>query len=153
MLTIGKLSAAAHVKVPTIRYYEQIGILPEAERSAGNQRLYGRKTLERLAFIRHARDLGFPLEAIRELLDLSDQPDQSCAAADSVARKQLVAVKERIARLQALQGELERMVTQGSHGAISDCRVIEVLGNHALCAHEDHGEPEAIRAKVGACDE
>jgi len=51
MLTIGKLGEAAGVKVPTIRYYEQIGLLPEAERSAGNQRLYGRKAMERLAFI------------------------------------------------------------------------------------------------------
>ena len=74
MLTIGKLGEAAGVKVPTIRYYEQIGLLPEAERSAGNQRLYGRKAMERLAFIRHARDLGFTLEAIRDLLSLSDRP-------------------------------------------------------------------------------
>ena len=70
MLSIGKLSAATGVKVPTIRYYESIGLLPEPERSTGNQRLYGRKQQERLAFIRHARDLGFPLDSIRELLSL-----------------------------------------------------------------------------------
>ena len=74
MLTIGKLGEAAGVKVPTIRYYEQIGLLPEPERSAGNQRLYGGKALDRLAFIRHARELGFPLEAIRDLLSLTDNP-------------------------------------------------------------------------------
>mgnify|MGYP002130705687 CR=1 FL=1 len=78
MLTIGKLGASTGVKVPTIRYYEQIGLLPEAERSAGNQRLYSQKALELLAFIRHARDLGFTLEAIRDLLSLSDQPGQPC---------------------------------------------------------------------------
>ena len=65
MLTIGKLGASAGVKVPTIRYYEQIGLLPEAERSSGNQRLYSRKAMERLAFIRHARDLGFTLAESR----------------------------------------------------------------------------------------
>ena len=92
MLTIGKLGEAAGVKVPTIRYYEQIGLLPEPERSAGNQRLYGAKALDRLAFIRHARDLGFPLEAIRDLLSLADRPDQSCAAADIIAKEQLAAV-------------------------------------------------------------
>ena len=59
MLTIGRLGQSAGVKVPTIRYYEEIGLLPEAERSAGNQRLYTRRTLERLTFIRHARELGF----------------------------------------------------------------------------------------------
>lgn len=140
MLTIGKLSTAAGVKVPTIRYYEQIGLLPEADRSTGNQRIYGGRTLERLSFIRHARELGFPLEAIRELLSLWDQPDIPCAAADDIAKRQLGAVKQRIVRLQALQTELERMVVQCAHGTISDCRVIEVLGNHDLCIHHDHGE-------------
>ncbi|WP_225028044.1 MerR family transcriptional regulator [Xinfangfangia pollutisoli] len=139
MLTIGKLSQAAGVKVPTIRYYEQIGLLPEADRSSGNQRLYGQKTLERLCFVRHARDLGFPLDAIRELLRLADQPDMPCASADEIARRQLIAVKERIQRLQALQTELQRMVAQCAHGTISDCRVIDVLGNHDLCLHADHG--------------
>ncbi|MDR5652792.1 MerR family transcriptional regulator [Ruixingdingia sedimenti] len=138
MLTIGKLATATGVKVPTIRYYEQIGLLPEAERSEGNQRLYGRATRERLSFIRHARDLGFPLDAIRELLSLADDPDRPCAEADIIAARQLAAVRERIARLEALRTELERMVAQCAHGTISDCRVIEVLGNHDLCLHDDH---------------
>lgn len=140
MLTIGKLGEATGVKVPTIRYYEQIGLLPLPERSTGNQRLYGRRAQERLAFIRHARELGFPLEAIRDLLSLSDRPDQSCAAADAIARRQLTAVEQRIARLKALKAELERMVVQCAGGSIADCRVIEVLGDHSLCVtHHDHG--------------
>ena len=133
MLTIGRLGQATGVKVPTIRYYEQIGLLAEPERSTGNQRLYGRKAQERLAFIRHARDLGFSLEAIRDLLSLSDRPDQSCEAADLIARQQLAAVEQRIERLIALKGELERMVVQCAGGSIADCRVIEVLGDHSLC--------------------
>lgn len=136
MLTIGKLGEAAGVKVPTIRYYEQIGLLPPPDRSAGNQRLYGQRARDRLAFIRHARELGFPLEAIRDLLSLSDRPDQSCAAADSIARAQLAATRARIARLRALEAELERMIGQCAHGTISDCRVIEVLGDHAQCRHD-----------------
>ena len=138
MLTIGKLGASTGVKVPTIRYYEEIGLLPEAERSAGNQRLYGTATMNRLTFIRHARDLGFTLEAIRDLLSLSDTPDQSCAAADQIAKAQLVAVRDRLSRLRALEIELERMIAQCAHGTIADCHVIEVLGNHALCSHA-HG--------------
>ena len=141
MIPIGKLSEATGVKIPTIRYYEQIGLLPEPGRSAGNQRLYGRPAQERLAFIRHARDLGFPLEAIRELLGLSDDPARPCAAADAIARRHLRAVNARIARLAALRTELERMVEHCASGTIADCRVIEVLGNHALCA-EDHAEGE-----------
>lgn len=138
MLSIGKLAQATGVKVPTIRYYEQIGLLPEAGRSAGNQRLYGRDTQDRLAFIRHARELGFPLDAIRDLLSLSDRPDQSCAAVDDIAKAQLKAVQARIGRLKALEAELHRMIDQCACGTIKDCRVIETLGDHALCAHE-HG--------------
>lgn len=138
MLNIGKLSDAAGVKVPTIRYYEQIGLLPAAERSTGNQRLYSPAAKDRLAFIRHARDLGFSLDAIRDLLCMSDRPDQPCAAVDSIAKAQLLAVEGRIARLLALKSELERMVAQCAGGKIADCRVIESLGNHAHCSH-DHG--------------
>lgn len=140
MLTIGNLGKAAGVKVPTIRYYEQIGMLPPAQRSQGNQRLYTRKALDRLTFIRHARDLGFPLEAIRELLGLSDSPNQPCAAVDQIARRQLAEVKARIARLTALEAELQRMLAQCQCGSIADCRVIEVLGNHDLCAHDHAAE-------------
>jgi len=138
MFPIGRLSKATGVKVPTIRYYERIGLLPSPARTAGNQRLYTRQALERLAFIRHARDLGFPLEAIRELLSLSDHPAQPCAAADKIAGRQLAAVEARLARLTALRDELRRMLDHCACGTIADCRVIEVLGNHALCAH-DHG--------------
>ena len=107
MLTIGKLSKATGVKVPTIRYYEQIGLMAAPIRSAGNQRHYDRAAQDRLGFIRHARDLGFPLEAIRELLGLSDDPHGACAVADDIARRQLAAVEARIARLTVLRDEKE----------------------------------------------
>ena len=152
MLSIGKLAEQTGVKVPTIRYYEQIGLLPEPGRSRGNQRLYGSKILERLNFIRHARELGFPLEAIRSLLSLSDQPERSCAEADGIARMQLGAVRGRIARLRALEAELERMLVQCAHGTIDDCRVIEVLGDHQHCQHQyhQHGHyPEPDTAMAG----
>lgn len=139
MLTIGKLSQATGVKVPTIRYYEQIGLLPPPDRSRGNQRLYDKAALDRLSFIRHSRDLGFPLDAIRELLGLADDPGRSCTAADEIARRQLEQVNARIARLMALRDELGRMVRQCSNGTVADCRVLEVLGNHAFCAHDHAG--------------
>lgn len=127
-LTIGRVAKAAGCKVQTIRYYEEIGLLPPPPRSDGNQRLYDQADIGRLRFIRHARELGFPLDAIRALLSLVDTPDQSCAAADSIARDQLHAVEQRIVRLQALKTELERMVEQCQGGKIADCRVIEALG-------------------------
>ncbi len=137
MLSIGKLSDATGVKVPTIRYYEEIGILPVPERSDGNQRYYNRAACDRLNFIRHSRELGFPLDAIRDLLSLSDRPGQSCAAADAIAQKQLTAVKQRIDRLEKLKSELERMIAQCAGGNISECRVIESLGDHGHCT-ADH---------------
>ena len=143
MLSIGELSRRTGVKRPTIRYYEQIEMLPEPDRNGGNQRLYDQDTVDRLTFIRHARELGFPLEAIRDLLSLTDDPAQSCAAADAIARAQLVDVQRRLARLQALKQELDRMVKQCAGGSIADCRVIEVLGDHSLCATEDHTAPAA----------
>ncbi|WP_281954713.1 MerR family transcriptional regulator, partial [Pseudophaeobacter arcticus] len=109
MLTIGTLAKRTGTKVQTIRYYETIGLMPEPERTEGGQRRYGQADLDRLGFVRHGRQLGFSLEAIRELLDLADNPAQSCADADSIAQRQLKQVEDRIARLQALQIELKRM--------------------------------------------
>src|SRR5690606_8356649 len=67
-LSIGDLARRTGVKVPTIRYYEQIGLLPSPPRTAGGQRRYGEDELKRLDFIRHARDLAFDIEDIRQLL-------------------------------------------------------------------------------------
>lgn len=143
MLSIGELSRRTGVKRPTIRYYEQIAMLPVPDRSSGNQRLYDQATVDRLTFIRHARELGFPLEAIRDLLSLTDSPEQSCAAADAIARAQLADVRRRLARLGALKRELDRMVEQCKGGSIADCRVIEVLSDHSLCETGDHAAPAA----------
>lgn len=135
-LTIGQLASQTGCKVQTIRYYEQIALMPEAARTAGNQRRYYRWHLERLAFIRHSRELGFPLDAIRELLSLADNPERSCEAADRIARRQLEQVKTRILRLDALKAELERMIVQCRGGRIANCRVIEALASYASCESE-----------------
>ena len=139
MLMIGTLARRTGTKVQTIRYYEQIGLMPEPGRTAGGQRRYGEAELDRLAFIRHARQLGFTLEAIRELLDLSDHPGKSCQEADQIARRQLRQVEQRMARLEALRTELERMVHECSGGNTADCRVLEVLRDHSECL-TDHDE-------------
>ena len=73
---IGEAARQSGVKVPTIRYYEQIGLLPAPPRSEGNRRSYEATDLRRLSFIRHARELGFEIEAIRALLTLQDDPAQ-----------------------------------------------------------------------------
>lgn len=100
---------------------------PAPARSEGHQRRYAASQIVRLNFIRHARELGFEVEAIRELLAMSERPEQSCADVDRIARRPLEEVDRRIAQLRALRVELRRMPQECSHGRISDCRVIETL--------------------------
>ena len=136
--TIGRLAHLSGCKVQTIRYYEQIGIMPEPMRSEGNQRLYDDNHAARLGFIRHSRALGFSLDEIRELLDLSDDPDRPCEVADEIAKRHLAEVSFKIEQLTALKGELERMVDHCSGGRVCDCRVIEILSDHDKCLGEAH---------------
>lgn len=135
---IGEAARYSGVKVPTIRYYEQIGLLPAPPRNEGNRRHYGEGDLRRLAFIRHARELGFEIEAIRTLLTLQDNPSQPCATADSIAKARLTEVEQRIRSLTALKAELELMVEGCIHGHVATCRVIEVLADHGKCANARH---------------
>ena len=141
MLTIGTLSRKTGTKVQTIRYYEQIGLMKEPGRTSGGQRRYHEADLDRLAFIRHSRQLGFSLDAIRDLLDLADHPDQSCAEADSIAQKQLIQVEQRLLRLRALKKELKRMISECTGDSVAECRVLEVLRDHSECLtdHNDIG--------------
>ena len=132
-LAIGELARQTSVKVPTIRYYEQIGLLSAPPRTEGGQRRYWPPEVERLNFIRHARELGFEIEDIRELLAMNATPQASCHEADSIAARHLEEVERRIESLKTLRKELKRMVDECQHGRICDCRIIEVLADHSKC--------------------
>jgi DNA-binding transcriptional MerR regulator len=136
--SIGQLAKRLNCAVQTLRYYESIGLVAEPQRTEGNQRRYTDSDLNQLRFIRHARELGFSLDAIKALLRLSRHGDDPCDEANSIAAEQLDAVLSRINRLQALEAELARMVGVCEGGKVAHCRVIDVLENHALCLH-DHG--------------
>jgi DNA-binding transcriptional MerR regulator len=126
-LTIGRLAAETGCNVQTIRYYERIGILPVPARSSGNQRIYRDDQIGRLRFVRRARDLGFPLETVRELLAMSDNPDRPCEEVDLLACAHREEVDRRINRLTALRDELGRMIDHSRGGRISDCRIVQAL--------------------------
>jgi Cu(I)-responsive transcriptional regulator len=126
-LTIGDLAKATHTKVETIRYYERIGLLPAPAPTRGNYRSYSSKQLGRLSFIRRARDLGFSLQQVRELLSLSDQRRRSCEAVDVIAREHLAEVDRKVAGLAALRRELHSIISLCSHGTVAECRIIEAL--------------------------
>lgn len=138
MFSIGELSKRTKVKVPTIRYYEEMGLLAEVERTSGNQRRYDKAGLERLSFIRHARDLGFSIEAISSLIELQDHPDRSCKTATDIAVSQLADVRGKIKRLKLLEKELTRISKScDGHSIAGDCYVLASLADHELCS-KDH---------------
>lgn len=129
-LTIGDLGKATDTKVETIRYYERIGLLPIPARTAGNYRSYDAWHLGRLSFVRRARDLGFSLEQVRDLLGFADQKDRSCDSVDALAREHLAAIDRKIADLTALRRELDTIIGQCRCGTIAECRIIDALAPH-----------------------
>ncbi len=133
-MKIGELGLATGTKVETVRYYEKIGLLPPPGRTAGNYRAYSSDHLARLSFIRRARDLGFTLEAVRELLTFSDDKAQSCEAVDVIARAHLTEIDCKIADLQALRSELARVLGSCSNGTVADCKIIESLAPRGMSA-------------------
>lgn len=126
-LSIGDLARLTGTKVNTIRFYEEGGLLPKAERTSSGRRIYRDQDTQRLAFIRRSRSLGFPLDAVRELLTLADDADQPCEAVDRIARAHLAEVDRKIADLSALRSELARVMGSCSHGTVADCKIIETL--------------------------
>lgn len=137
-VTIGEATRRSGVKAPTIRYYEQIGLLGRPTRTANNRRTFCAADLRRLGFIRHARELGFEIEAIRTLLTLQDDATQSCSTADAIAKARLAEVEQRLRGLEALRIELVQMIDGCAKGHVGQCHVIEVLADHGLCRHDQH---------------
>lgn len=137
MFTIGKLSQRSGVKVPTIRFYEEKGILPQPDRTAGNQRRYDQAALARLCFIKHARDLGLPLADIEALLSLEGAHGDDLHRAHEIAERQLADLRNRIGRLQRLEAELSRIAAacDGQHDHV--CAVLNAFGDHGVCS-SDH---------------
>lgn len=127
VISIGEAATRTGVKVATIRYYEQVGLLRAAERTAGNHRHYSADEIARLAFIRQARELGFSISSIRELLDLRERPDQSCSDAHRIARLRLNEVTGRIETLLRLRSTLEAIVGSCRQEPGSPCGIIEAL--------------------------
>lgn len=133
-MKIGELAKATGTKVETIRYYEQTGLLPAPARTQGNYRSYGGGHLARLSFIRRARDLGFSIEQVRALLDLSDDRTRDCATVDHIASEHLREVDRKIADLTALRRELSAVIASCGGGTVAECRIIEALGPTDLTA-------------------
>ena len=130
-LSIGLVARRSDCTVPTIRYYEDIGLLPPARRTEGGQRHYDEASVRRLSFIRRCRDFGFSIEQVRELVGLVDQPERPCAEVRDIAALHLQQVRQRLQELQALEAELGVLVVaceaRCAGGPAIDCTILEDL--------------------------
>lgn len=133
MYSIGELSRQTGVKVPTIRFYEEKGLLPRPERTAGNQRRYDEASLTRLQFIRHGRDLGLPLADVQALLSLEGASGADLDRAHEIAERQLADLRNRITSLRRLEAELSRIATACDGGHDHVCAVLHAFGDHSAC--------------------
>lgn len=133
-MKIGELASATATKVETVRFYEKIGLLPRPARTPANYRAYCNEHLARLSFIRLARDLGFTLEAVCELLSLSDDTAQPCESVDNIARSYLAEVDRKIADLSALRIEIDKVIGSCRQGKLAKCKIIETLGPRNVTA-------------------
>jgi DNA-binding transcriptional MerR regulator len=109
-LKIGALADQTGTTAPTIRYYESIGLLPAAERQGGGQRRYGAEDVRRLVFIRRCRELGLPVEQVRDLVGLVEDEARCCTDARDIAQAHLDGVRAKIAELRALEREIAAFV-------------------------------------------
>tara|TARA_R110002167_G_scaffold161018_3_gene357158 strand:+ start:547 stop:975 length:429 start_codon:yes stop_codon:yes gene_type:complete len=126
-LAIGDLARQTGTKVNTIRFYENIGLLPCPMRTASGRRIYCAADVRRLSFIRHGRGLGFSVDEIRSLLALADEPERDCAEAAAIAQRHLQDIEARITRLETLRTALANVASSCDGGRIADCQVIEAI--------------------------
>ncbi len=126
-IAIGQLAKATSTKTETIRYYERIGLLPAPDRTRANYRSYAGEHVQLLTFIRRARELGFSIENVRELLELAGHRERPCAEVDCIAARHLATTELKIAALKRLRGELRSTLASCKGGRIADCRVVQAL--------------------------
>lgn len=142
-IMIGDLARATGTKVNTIRFYEESGVMRRPARTGSGRRIYEHGDLQRLRFIRHGRDLGFGLPAIKSLLALAGDPQEDCGEVARIAAEHLRTVDRKIVHLQRLREELGRTIEACGGGTTSNCRILDVLSD---CG----GTGEEMRASIRA---
>lgn len=129
-LRIGELADATGTTAPTIRYYEQIGLLPNPRR-AGVQRRYEDDDVRRVTFIRRCRDLAFSIEQVRGLVELTHDRDRSCLEARDLAELHLTAVRAKLADLHMLESRIASLIATSKDGCrggpAAECVVLDGL--------------------------
>lgn len=127
MISIGTLAKRSGVLAETIRYYETEGLLRKPERTAGGYRLYDTSDVERLSFIRQARDLGFKLDAVRRLLGLADRRVNTCDEVRELAGAHLTEVRAKLADLRRMERVLSNLIRSCQGSTVPECLLLEAL--------------------------
>jgi DNA-binding transcriptional MerR regulator len=131
-LSIGQVGEITATKVETIRYYERIGLLPKTGPHRRQLSELRKRTRALLAFIRRARELGFSIEDIRELLNLAGHRESPCAEIDQIAARHLAVIEGKIATLKRLRRELHDTLAACAGGLVAECRVVQALSPDRL---------------------
>jgi len=126
-LSRGALATRAGVNIETIRYYEKIGLMPNPARSPGGHRVYNESQLKRLFFVRRSRELGFTIQETRELLELVDGGDYTCAEVRDRTNSHLADITKKIDDLQKIQSTLKEMASMCDGGLVPECPVVDAL--------------------------
>ena len=126
-MKIGAAAAASGCHLETIRYYERVGLVSPPSRTGSGYRAYSQSDVDRLRFISRGRELGFSLDEIRSLLRLSDDPAMSCCDVDAIARIHLSDIRGRVAELQRIASELERVIVECAGGERGNCTILSAL--------------------------
>lgn len=130
-ITISRLAKMTGCTAEAIRYYERAGVVPNSiRRGTGRYRLYDEADVQRFSFLRRARELGFSLAEVKDLITLADgDPKHSCATVDTIARTHLAQIDAKLAHLTQLRHELARVIEECAGGmAVADCRIMSALG-------------------------
>lgn len=137
-MKIGALAKATGTSAPTIRYYEEIGLLPPASRQAGSQRIYGDEDTRRLTFIRRCRDFGFNIDQVRSLVSLVQDRERSCMEARTLAHSHLIEIRQKLKELRELERSVAAFVdscdSSCAGGPGPDCVILEELAGSSAAA-------------------
>jgi len=133
-MNIGAAAKASGLSAKMIRHYESIGLLPAGARGDNGYRRYTPRDLDTLKFVRHARELGFPLETIRHLLSLWQDQQRSSADVKMLALEQVAELDRRIADLTRMRDAIAALAQRCHGDARPECPILDELQSHGCCA-------------------
>lgn len=135
-MNIGEAAAASGVTAKMIRHYEEMALIPAVSRTAAGYRMYSERDVHNLRFIRRARNLGFSIKQIGDLLGLWRDQSRASAKVKALAQEHITELEQKIAEMQTMKAELERLASHCHGDGRPDCPILDGLaGEHDSCCH------------------